>query len=94
MTKAEWQTLAWERRKWLQDIAKALGKEHPVTKMMGSLAWGRHNWESGPTPTLQSAIQEAAAVGGVFYILNLWARDNNMEAQRRMLDIWGQYRKP
>ena len=31
-----------------QATARMLGKEHPLTKFMGALAWGRHDAERGP----------------------------------------------
>ena len=32
----------------LQDVAKQLGEDHPVTKLMGGFAWGRHEKQGGP----------------------------------------------
>lgn len=76
-----------DKRKWaFQDIAKNLGKEHPITKMMGSRAWGRHRFEQGAYEnTLRSAITEMASLDGAFDIINHWARDNDTMAQRIML---------
>lgn len=88
MKKEVWQTLANKRLRSFMQIAKALGDAHPITKMMDTLAWGRHDWESGPKPRLERVIEEAAALDGAFKILNYWARDNDKGAQRTMLEIW------
>lgn len=88
MKKEQWLALAEERRKRFTEIAKALGPEHPVTKMMGTLAWGRNTWESGPRDTTQEIIQEAAFLAGCFHILNMWVRDHDTEAQDTMMKIW------
>ena len=71
-----------------QQIADKLGKDHPITKMMGPRSYGRHPFETGPEVTLRNAIEGKASLDGAFDILNLWARDNDTEAQRVMLDIW------
>ena len=87
MLKAEWMHLAAKRRNAIQEIAKALGKDHAITSMMGSMAWGRHDWEGIPGTT-QGAIRQASALEGAFWVLNIWARDNDSVAQSKMLDIW------
>lgn len=88
MKKAEWLALSSRRIRKFQEIARELGTEHPITHMMGSLAWGRHQWEQGPSETLQGSITQAAALDGAFSILNTWARDNAKVEQRLILDIW------
>jgi hypothetical protein len=88
MKKDEWNTLARRRKAALQNIARDLGKDHAITKMMGSMAWGRNGAEQGPEGTLQTAINEAAYLDGAFNILNLWARDNDRPAQRLMIEQW------
>ena len=72
----------------MQKIAKTLGEDHSLTKMMGSLAWGRHKAEQGPEGNLQTAIIEMAFLDGYFAALNRWARDNDTKAQRIMLNIY------
>ena len=69
-------------------IATALGPKHPLTEMMGSLAWGRHDAEMGPHRTLRTAIYRDGFLAGAFWSLNHWARDHDSAAQRLMLDIW------
>lgn len=66
-------------------IAKELGEEHAITKMMGSLAWGRHPWDGALPLSLQDVIRAASGLDGVFHTLNLWARDNDYLAQRVLL---------
>ena len=88
MVKREWQERANRRIRNFVAIAKALGAEHPITQMMGNLSHGRHNWEPGPSITLEKAIVEASALDGCFHILNLWARDHDRDAQNKMQAIW------
>ena len=71
-----------------QQIAKALGKDHPITKMMGSRAWGRHNYEQGPEGNLRTAIREYASLLGAFDVMNKWVHDNDYDAQKIMRKIW------
>ena len=88
MNKAEWIAKGNNRERALQQIATHLGKGHTVTKMLGPLAWGRHNWETGPNRTLENSIVLAAALDGVFHTINMWARDNDTVAQRSIIDIY------
>lgn len=67
-------------------IAAELGKDHPVTNMMGSLAWGRHDAEwGGDGPKLRTATYALGFLDGIFNAINLWARSNDQKAQRVML---------
>ena len=86
-TREEWASLALRRERALWQICQELGEKHPITKMLGTLAWRRHQWETS-TPNLQSTIVEAAALDGVFAVVNLWARDNDPEVQRTILRLW------
>ncbi len=87
-TKDQWNKIAHSRKIAFRRIAEKLGKDHSITKQMGSLAWGRHDCEQGPGGNLQTAIEEASFLHGYFRCLNTWARDNDREAQRIMLDIY------
>lgn len=87
-TKEDYNYMAIKRRNAFCKIAEALGKNHPITKMMGTLAWGRHNFEQGPQGNLRTAIREMSALDGMFTILNIWARDNDTKAQQIMLGIY------
>jgi hypothetical protein len=71
-----------------QAIARKLGKDHSITKMMGTLAWGRFKCEGGPSGGLREAVEAKGFLDGSFDILNLWARDNDSKAQRIMLEIY------
>jgi hypothetical protein len=71
-----------------REIARALGPDHPITKNMGTLAWGRHKHELGPEPRKDSAIYANGFLEGQFEALNQWAANNDRGAQRTMLDIW------
>ena len=77
-------------RQWMafRAIAKELGKDHEITKMMGSRAWGRHPFEGGPEQTTYSVAHEVGALDGAFDILNLWARDHDYKAQQVMTKHW------
>lgn len=76
------------RRYAFQNIAKALGKEHEITKLMGPLAWGRNDFEPKPDRKVADAHAEFGYLEGCFHILNIWARDNDVVAQMVMLKHW------
>lgn len=88
MKKEEWILRGNELERKFRSIAETLGKEHPLVTMMGELAWGRHNWELGVAAYLEQAIKRVGALEGYFEAMNIWARDNQPEAQRVMLKIW------
>lgn len=77
-------------RQWqaFGEIARTLGKDHAITKMMGSRAWGRHPFAHGPDEGKDDAVHEVGALDGAFDILNLWARDHDREAQAVMTRLW------
>jgi hypothetical protein len=87
-TKDDYLAMANERRAAFRKIADKLGKDHVITKMMGSLAWGRHDAEQGPAPSLASAIREMAYLDGYFHCLKLYARDHEYNVLRLMNDIY------
>lgn len=87
-TKEDYLVMANERRWAFQKIAKELGKDHQITKMMGTLAWGRHEAEQGPQPTLHSAIREMSFLDGYCHCIRLWARDNDYNAMKIINDIY------
>ena len=89
-TKMDFEFMASERRTAFVLIAKALGKRHEITRLMGSLAWGRHQFEEGAHGTLRTAIREMSALDGIFHALNMWARDHDGKAQRTMLRLYPQ----
>ena len=80
--------MAWLRRRAFVMIAQKLGAEHTITKMMGCMSYGRNNAEQGPTSNLQGAIREVSFLDGCFWVLNLWARDNDDNAQKVMLELY------
>ena len=86
-TREEWEGLAHHHQQALWAICNELGEAHTITKMLGTLAWRRHDWETSE-PNLQSTIVEAAALDGVFSVINRWARDNDPEVQRKILRLW------
>lgn len=71
-----------------ETISRSLGEGHPITKMMGTLSYGRHKFEPGPDVNLRKAIAEYGFLEGYFDCLNTWARDNDSAAQRVMLRAW------
>lgn len=77
-----------DRIRAFRKIADELGKDHPITRMMGTLAWGRFKAEQGPGGTLRTAVEAYGFLNGYFDALNHWARDNDRDAQRVMLRHW------
>ena len=95
--KQDYDLMANHRKIAFKRIAEKLGNEHPITKMMGSMAWGRNKAEQGVEQSLRTAVREMSFLDGAFEILNTWARDNDRTAQRIMLDLypssWEQVKK-
>jgi hypothetical protein len=87
-SRADYDAMSRDRISAFRRIADRLGKENPVTKMMGSLARGRHKAEQGPEGNLRTAVKEYGFLEGYFDALNLWARDHDYSAQRVMLEEW------
>jgi hypothetical protein len=92
MTKAEYILRGRLYEERFRRIAAALGKEHTITKMLGPLAWGRHDWELGPHPLLPQAIRCLGALEGYFAAINMWARDNDRVSQGMIVKIWNEAR--
>lgn len=84
--KADYEAMVRARIIAFTRIASELGEDHQITKMMGSLAWGRHGAEYGPGGGLKDAVEAFGFLNGFFACLNLWARDNDRKAQKMMLD--------
>ena len=81
-----------QRRRAFKRIAEALGKEHQITQLMGSLAWGRNDFEPKPGRTAVNAHEEYGYLEGCFNILGIWARDHDVLAQNKMLRLWPTHR--
>jgi hypothetical protein len=84
--KEDYVSMARARVTAFQRIARELGPEHAITKMMGTLSHGRHQCEHGTDFGLREAVEEKGFLDGFFNCLNLWARDNDGKAQRVMLN--------
>ena len=87
-SKKEWMNIGYRREGRFRRIAEALGDKHPITKMMGTLVWGRHSWEPGLSEPKEALIVKAAALDACFSILNTWALHHDPTAQRIILNIW------
>lgn len=87
-TADDYRYMATLRVRALADIAKKLGKDHPVTQMLGSMAWGRSDWEEGPEGNLRTAVRHMSALDGVATVLRIWCRDHDREAQRIIIDSY------
>lgn len=88
LTREEYDRLNGRRRYAFEQIAKALGKNHAITKMMGGLSYGRHRREQGVNGSLRKAAEELGFLDGYFDCLNLWARDHDSKAQQVMLGLY------
>lgn len=89
LSTAEIVLLVGRRMRAFGSIATELGKDHPVTRMMDSLAWGRHGAEwGGEGPKLKTATYALGFLDGFFDSINTWARDNDQKAQRVMLKFY------
>ena len=75
------------RLRAFRTIASELGKDHMVTKLMGNLSYGRHDWETGPEVTLRKSVRAMSALDGVFQTLIRYTNAvNDMKAQNVLLD--------
>lgn len=79
------------RQAWayaLEQIARELGKDHPITKGMGSVAWGRYEGE--PQVSGDGIAHVAQGYGflqGVRYALLQVARAEGWEGERELAKI-------
>ncbi len=81
--------MAMKRRLAFQFIARKLGENHKITKMMGGLSHGRNDKEGNiEGHNLRSAVEEKGYLDGCFHILNLWARDNDRKAQKVLHEFY------
>lgn len=87
-SKDDYRSFNAQRVRAFTQIARDLGPDHAITRMMGSLAWGRSEAEQGPESSLRSVVEEFGYLNGYFAALNRWARDNDEAVQRVMLDRW------
>lgn len=72
-----------------QEVAKKLGEKHPMTVMMGTLAWGRHHFERGPSDQgLKDVVYTAGALAGIYDSLVRWGLIYDQKAQRLLIDTW------
>jgi hypothetical protein len=87
LTREKYDNLCSLRRRAFQEVAKALGKGHPITELMGSLAWGRHWHERGAHNhnNLRAAAEEFGALEGYAAILRNWARINSDHGAANLL---------
>jgi len=98
MNKADWSIRANEYEGLFRDLARALGypkrrngfgrptqEDHMAVQMMGTLAYGRHEAETGPQPTKESEIARSEWLRGYWSALKGWARVNDRSLQDRML---------
>ena len=74
MKKVEWSMLQHQRTRALKEIAYLVDEMHPLREMLGALAWYRHNWEYVPDGRLEDVIRAAAALDGVYWAIEQWAR--------------------
>jgi hypothetical protein len=86
--KEDFNHMASLRRRAMVLIAQELGQEHNITKLMGSMSYGRNDAEQGPGENLKTAIREMAFLDGCFCVLNTWAAINDKAAQSKMLKIY------
>ena len=86
--KSEYEAMAHRRKLAFLAIAREFGKESPVTKFLGSLAWGRHEWEVGP-PGYKLATA-AVAAGGLHGYFRALVSAANMFGwpTSRIVQIW------
>jgi hypothetical protein len=67
--------------------------DHPVVRLMGSLAYGRHDAESGANTTKESAIVECSWLRGYWAACKRLAAQTDrtvFDVMRRMEDTWRQ----
>lgn len=80
--KEEWVMIHGRRRRALMNLAKHLGEGHPVTKIMGSHAWGRSECEPGPCASVHDWVRAAGYLEGVCRIIQSVANEHFPASQR------------
>ena len=68
------------------ETASKLGKHHPLVKVMGSLAWGRHGAECGPDgDTIRGRAMEYGYLRGCKDLLVRYCNHVNDDKARSVL---------
>lgn len=69
-----------------QDVAKKLGEDHQMVKLMGGLAWGRHEQQGGPdSNNLRDRAVAYGYVHGCERMMVKWCNLVGDEGARRIL---------
>lgn len=76
---------AWDSA--LNSIARELGKDHWITKGMGTVAWGRYDGEPTPTDSVGNVAMGWGFLRGVRYALLQVARDQSLPDERVLATI-------
>jgi hypothetical protein len=84
-TAKDYAHMAGLRRSAFTRIARELGKDHAITKIMGSAAWGRCAFEHGPESNLQIEVRYAAGQDGMADVLKSVARYLGDEAAFKVI---------
>ena len=82
---------AYKRRmEWqyaLSTVAHELGKDAPLYKILGSVAWGRYDGEPSGTDGKDAAVYGAGYLAGVRYAALQAARLYNLKGERELANI-------
>lgn len=87
MKKADYEAQINAYRSTFMAVADKLGKDHPMVKLMGGLAWGRNDAERGPSEqTLRAAAVEYGFLRGCERMLVAWCNtQKDMHTARNLL---------
>lgn len=87
--KKDYAHMARVRARAIANITKALGKDHPITHMVGPMAWHRNPWEQGPDTTLAGYVEEKAGLDGCVHILKAWCNEyRDLKALRVIIELY------
>mgnify|MGYP001586936065 CR=1 FL=1 len=85
-----------ERNEWrqaLEQIAKEVGNDHALYKILGSVAWGRFDGEPTATDSKDNAVFGLGFLQGVRYVALEAARLYNLKGERSLANIHERFDK-
>jgi len=88
MKKQEAQARRYAMRIVMEDIARGVGKDARLYKLMGSVAWGRYQYEGGGADSSATAHLGIGYLEGMRDTLLRVVREFGLPGERDLADFW------